>query len=95
MVARNLEKALGLFFSASGDAASPSGVVAPSVFLPKAKGKEDFRLSDLTPLTAGETGAAASVAGSTVVVSVGTVAGLDTSVLRGSVVSGLGMTGAV
>lgn len=94
MVARNLEKALGLFLSvASGEVASASGVVAPSAFLPKAKGKDDFRLSDLTPLTAGVVGAAAGA--SVVVVSVGTLAGLETSALRGSVASGLGMTGAV
>lgn len=92
MVARSLEK--GFAFSlASGEVeASPSLTsLASSDFLPKAKGKEDLRLSDLisgffSPLTTG----AASVA----VVSTGTVAGLETSVLKGSVVSGLGMTGA-
>lgn len=93
MVARNLEKGLGLLaFSASGEAAPSStaaGLVGlDSVFLPKAKGKDDLRLSALTsffsPLTAGATS----------VVSAGTLAGLETSVLRGSTVSGLGMTGA-
>lgn len=90
MVARSLEKALGPFFSASAEV-SASGEAGPaSDFLPKAKGKVDFRLSALgaasflSPLTTG----VASV------VSVGTVAGLATSALRGSVVSGLGMTGA-
>lgn len=89
MVARSLEKALVPFFSASAEVSA--SVVGPaSDFLPKAKGKEDFRLSALgtsffSPLTAG----VASV------VSIGTVAGLATSALRGSVVSGLGMTGAV
>lgn len=89
MVARSLEK--GFAFSlASGEVeASPS--LTSSDFLPKAKGKEDLRLSDLisgffSPLTTG----VASVA----VVSTGTVAGLETSALKGSVVSGLGMTGA-
>lgn len=90
MVARSLEKALGPFFSASAEV-SASGLIGPaSDFLPKANGKVDLRLSALgasffSPLTAG----VASV------VSVGTVAGLATSALRGSVVSGLGMTGAV
>lgn len=90
MVARNLEKALGLLaFSVS----APSSVAgAASFFLLNAKGKEDLRLSDFTsflvsPLVTGD-------AGVTSVVSTGTVAGLVTSVLRGSEASGAGMTGA-
>lgn len=90
MVARNLEKALGpLVFSESPGTSSPGLEGLDSDFLPKAKGKDDFRLSALrsflSPLTAGATSA----------VSVGTLAGLETSALRGSAVSGLGMTGAV
>lgn len=91
MVARSLEK--GVAFSlASGEVAAASPSLFSSDFLPRPKGKEDLRLSDLisgffSPLTTG----VASVA----VVSAGTVAGLVTSVLKGSVASGLGMTGAV
>lgn len=95
MVARNLEKGLGLLaFSASGEAAPSStaaglvGLEEPLFLPPRAKGKDDLRLSLLTsffsPLTAGVVS----------VVSTGTLAGLETSVLRGSTVSGLGMTGA-
>lgn len=92
MVARNLEKGLGLLaFSASGEAAPSStaaGLVGLLFLPPRAKGKDDLRLSLLTsffsPLTAGVVS----------VVSTGTLAGLETSVLRGSTVSGLGMTGA-
>lgn len=89
MVARNLEKGLVLAFSPSGELASSPGLPGlDSVFLPKAKGKADFRLSAFvsffSPLTAGATS----------VVSVGTLAGLETSVARGVVVSTLGMTGA-
>lgn len=90
MVARNLEKGFAFSLESGEVAASPS--LVSSDFLPKAKGKDDLRLSDLisgflSPLTTG----VASVA----VVSTGTVAGLVTSVLSGSVASGLGMTGAV
>lgn len=85
MVARNLEKGLSFFFS-SGDAAPSSVGVVPSAFLPKAKGNEDLRFSDFmsffSPLTGGETGV--SVAASVVAVSAGTLAGEETSVLKGS-----------
>lgn len=90
MVARNLEKGFGLSLESGEEEVSPS--LISSDFLPKAKGKVDLRLSAfssafLSPLTTGE----ASVAG----VSTATAAVSATSVLRGSVASGLGMTGAV
>lgn len=84
MVARSLEKAEGdLGFSASSSDEA-------SFFLPKAKGSELLRFSLLTsflvsPLTAAGTST----------VSVGTVAGEETSAERGSLVSTAGITGAV